>query len=234
MHVFYTPFIDEQDFILPLEESRHCVNVLRLKKNDKIICVDGKGGYYEAEIIDPNPKKCQFRIISSKKEVERKYHLHLAIAPTKNIERFEFFIEKATEIGIDEITPVSSLNSERKHIRLDRLERIAVAAMKQSIKCKFPRINEMVSLEEFLKRDIKGQKFIAHCHQGIKLTLVSACRPGGNLTVLIGPEGDFDNTEVETAIKQGYREVTLGENRYRTETAAILAVHSIYLLHYVK
>ena len=229
--MFYAPDI-ETSLFLPEEESQHAVKVLRLQAGDRVELIDGKGGYYKAEIIFPHHKRCEIQILEKQAEFrKRPYHLHIAIAPTKNIERLEWFAEKVTEIGIDEITPVICRFSERKVIKHDRLEKILVSAMKQSLKAYLPRLNEQCTFEQFLKRANSGQRFIAHCYdENTKKLLSSLYIPKQDVTILIGPEGDFSPEEVEKALKTGFIPVSLGESRLRTETAGVVACHTVNLL----
>jgi len=233
--MFYTPDIQTSLF-LPEEESQHAVKVLRLQTGDRIELIDGKGGYYKAEIIVPHHKRCEVRILETLTEFQKRpSHLHIAIAPTKSIERLEWFAEKATEIGIDEITPVICRFSERKIIKRDRLEKILISAMKQSLKAYLPKLNEQCTFEQFIKRADSEQRFIAHCHdENNKKTLSSLYVPQKNTTILIGPEGDFSPEEVEIALKKGFLPVSLGESRLRTETAGVVACHTVNLLDSIR
>ena len=250
MYLFYTPNITEPDYLLNEEESAHCIRVLRKRAGDIIQTIDGKGGFYKAEITGTDPKKCTIKIIGSVKEHgKRDFYLHLAVAPTKNIERFEWFLEKATEIGIDEITPIRCEHSERTIVKTERLNKVVITAIKQSLKAYLPKLNEMVSYDAFIKKQFMGGKYIAHCHaplssgRGAGLAfgkplateggevphLKTAYTPTQPALVLIGPEGDFSKEEVEAAIKHGFKEISLGKNRLRTETAAVVACHAINL-----
>ena len=230
MQLFYIPEIYGSKVILSSEESKHAVKVLRLLEGDLIQLVDGKGGFYQAVVSDPNPKKCAIEIREAKKEFgKRDFHLHIAIAPTKNIDRFEWFLEKATEIGIDEITPLISEHSERKVIKPERLEKIMVAAMKQSLKAYLPKLNELATFQDFMKQKFSGEKFIAHCNESDKRHLKNLIKPKQQTLVLIGPEGDFSAEEVELATTIGFTEITLGKSRLRTETAGIIACHIVNL-----
>ena len=222
--MFYTPHISTSPF-LPEEESQHAIKVLRLQTGDRIELIDGKGGYYKAEIVFPHHKRCEVQILEKQTEFQKRPHrLHIAIAPTKNIERLEWFAEKATEIGIDEITPVICQFSERKIIKHDRLEKILISAMKQSLKAYLPKLNEQCAFDEFLKRANSGQRFIAHCYnENTKKLLSSLYIPKQDVTILIGPEGDFSTEEVEKALKMGFIPISLGESRLRTETAGVVA-----------
>lgn len=223
MSLFYVPNLSTAS-ILPEEESLHAVKVLRLKTGDSIQIVDGKGGFYNAQITTPHHKHCAFEITETLVDASRRnYKLHIAIAPTKNIDRLEWFIEKATEIGIDEITPVFCQNSERKVVKEERLEKIIVSAAKQSLKAKFPTLNLPCSFNEFIRTYSAEQQFIAHCYNDDKMLLKSEIKHGKSILILIGPEGDFSPEEVSTAIKNGYQPVSLGDSRLRTETSGVVA-----------
>ncbi len=224
MHIFYIPEIKEETINLNSEESRHAVRVLRLKKGEMVQAVDGRGGFYTAEIINADPVSCKLKIISQQKDLEKKdFYLHIAIAPTKNIDRFEWFIEKTTEIGIDEITPLLTDHSERKNIKNDRLQKIAVAAMKQSGRAYMPVINPIISFSEFVLKCNQKSKFIAHCHAKTKQHLKNLPEDSKDICIIIGPEGDFSPDEVIKANNNGFKSVTLGTHRLRTETAGIVA-----------
>jgi len=232
MHLFYTPDLKDNIYSLNETESKHCIRVLRLNIDDQIQLIDGKGGFYTAKIIDPNPKKCSVEIIEKKQEFgKRNHYLHIAIAPTKNIDRFEWFLEKATEIGIDEITPIICEHSERKIIKPERLEKVIISAVKQSIKAYKPILNDLTSYSDFLRQNETKSKFIAHCEDNNKVFLKEAYKIKDNATILIGPEGDFSPHEIEQAIKNNYKEISLGESRLRTETAGVVACHTINLLN---
>lgn len=229
MHLFYVPDILENS-ILSEEESRHAVRVLRLKEGDTIHLVDGLGGFYTARIIEPHPKRCAFEILTKEqREKPHSYRLHIAIAPTKNIDRFEWFLEKCTEIGIDEITPLLCRYSERKQIKPERLEKIIVSAAKQSLKTHFPVLNPIIGFEEFVSTVEAEQKFIAHCYDGQKKHLKELLGPEKEVLILIGPEGDFSREEVDLALTAGFEEISLGNARLRTETAGIVACHTVAL-----
>lgn len=233
MQLFYTTNIEGNIAQLPPEEAMHCVKTLRKKVGDAINLVDGKGHFYKGNIIATGKKSCTIAIESSYKE--RKYrttHLHIAIAPTKNISRLEWFLEKATEIGIDEITPILCKRSERKNIRLDRLEKVLVAAMKQSLKATVPTINDLTDFESFVNStasDNKTARFIAHCLEGNNIHLKDRLQSVENTVILIGPEGDFTPEEVDVCLKKSYLPISLGEARLRTETAGIVACHTVNL-----
>lgn len=230
MHIFYTPDFSGRYYTLNEDESKHCVRVLRLAENDEIILVDGNGGYHEAQIREAHPKHCSVEVVKTISEYGKKpFHLHMAIAPTKNIDRFEWFLEKATEIGIHEVTPLLCSNSERKIVKDDRLEKIMVSAMKQSIKAYLPKLNPMTSFNNFIQESRNANKFIAHCEDQEKAHLKNLVLPTQNTIVLIGPEGDFSTEEIRKAMQNGYQPVSLGESRLRTETAGVVAVHIVNL-----
>ncbi len=234
MHLFYTPDISSNTYSLNEEESKHAIRVLRLKVGDKIQLIDGVGGWYEAEIIDDNPKRCSVSIIETKMEVgKRNWNLHIAIAPTKNMDRLEWFVEKATEIGIDEISLLNCSNSERSIVKAERLQKVVVAAAKQSLKAYLPKINEMKDYKKFIAgtNDFKCQKFIAHCYKTSLTHLKTAYSKEKNAMVLIGPEGDFSVEEVKYALENGFTEISLGVSRLRTETAALYACTALNILN---
>lgn len=236
MQLFYTPDIDTASsaWALNEEESKHCVRVLRLQGGDLVQLIDGKGNFYSAEISDAHPKKTQLKILSVEHDPNpRNHYLHIAIAPTKNIERLEWFLEKATEIGIDEISLIICQRSERKDVKTDRLNKIITSAIKQSIKAWRPALNEPVALNKLLTAQFTGQKFIAHCEPGDKPDLKKELKPLGRYLVLVGPEGDFAPKEIEDAIKNGFKAITLGKSRLRTETAALEACFEVNFLNRV-
>ncbi len=224
MQIFYVPQIDGSEIFLDQTESRHSVKVLRLAQGELVQVVDGEGGFYEARIEDANPKKCKLSVVSATKEFGKSnFRLHIAIAPTKNNERLEWFLEKATEIGIDEITPILCEHSERKSIKPERLEKITIAAMKQSLKAYLPKLNMLTPFSSFISSVEAQKKFIAHCNEGNKIHLKDDIKKGEDLLVLIGPEGDFSVEEVALAKKRNFTEITLGPSRLRTETAGVAA-----------
>jgi 16S rRNA (uracil1498-N3)-methyltransferase len=231
MYLFYTPHIT-QTAQLPEEESKHCVRVLRLSEGDEITLTDGKGHFFQAEITLAHPKAC---IVSILKTTEQPpiypCRLHIAVAPAKNMDRNEWFAEKATEIGIDEFSFLNCLFSERKALNPDRIEKTVISAMKQSLKAYLPVMNEMTDFNTFISRPHSGQKFIAHCYEGEKPLLKEVLHPKEDATVLIGPEGDFSETEVEAAIARGFIPVSLGKSRLRTETAALVACHTFSIIN---
>lgn len=236
MHIFFTPDISDSSLLYTLneEESKHCIRVLRMTEGGNIHLVNGKGGFYLAEITDANPKKCSVKIIQKKEGAEkRKWYLHIAIAPTKNNDRTEWFIEKATEIGIDCISFIECTNSERTVIKPERMEKVAVAAMKQSLKAYLPQINEMTGIKKFIdsSKNFSGQKFIAHCVDSEKKHLKNCYQPPNNAIIIIGPEGDFTKQEINYAIENGFVPISLGESRLRTETAALYVCTALNVMN---
>ena len=232
MHIFYTPDISGKTYTLDETESKHCVRVLRLAKGDEITLVDGRGGFFTAEIADPNPKRCAVNVVKSEMNFGlRNFQVHIAIAPTKNIERIEWFLEKATEIGIDQVTPLLCHHSERKEIKNDRLEKVMISGMKQSLKAYLPRLDGMTRFSDFIRLPFSGQKFIAHCEEQHRELLKNLVKSGESYLILIGPEGDFSPDEIEMAIHAGFQPVSLGESRLRTETAGVVACHTFNLLN---
>ena len=233
MHIFYTPDISQNTYTLNEEESKHCVRVLRLSKGTIVNLVDGVGGFYTAEITDDHPKKVSLSILSVETEFhKRNNYLHIAVAPTKNIDRMEWFLEKATELGIDEITPIITDRSERRVVKDDRLNKVITSAVKQSIKAYHPKLNEAISFDDFLKQPFDGQQLIAHCIDDQKKEYISALvHPQEKYLILIGPEGDFTAEEVNLALNKGFKPLTLGENRLRTETAALAVCFEINYLN---
>ncbi|OFY50407.1 MAG: 16S rRNA (uracil(1498)-N(3))-methyltransferase [Bacteroidetes bacterium GWF2_49_14] len=229
MNLFYAPELaDQEEIVLSAEESHHAVRVLRISAGEQIILVNGKGGWYTSKIVHPDPKACRVEIISREQGLGvPRYHLHIAMAPTKQIDRFEWFIEKATEIGISEITPLICDRSERRDVKPERLVKVAISAMKQSLKAFHPVIHPSVSLRKFLAREMPGSKGIAHCVPGTKLWLNEASDKTTNNIILIGPEGDFTPDEIQLAYGAGYSPITLGESRLRTETAGVVAVQTL-------
>lgn len=248
MHLFYTPDITSNTYTLNEEESKHGIRVLRLKIGDKVILIDGIGGWYEAVIKDDDPKNCTVNITETKKEFgKRIFHLHIAVAPTKNMDRLEWFTEKATEMGIDEITTIDCQNIKRTVVKTDRLNKVAISAIKQSLKTYLPKINEMTDLKKLIasNSNFSGQKFIAHCYPSIspkeslrtgkgddkKPHLKELYKKGDNALILIGPEGDFSMDEVKLAMNNGFKEISLGSSRLRTETAAMYACATVNILN---
>ena len=232
MHLFYTPDIDGVNYSLSEEESKHCVRVLRLEKGSEVALIDGRGGIYTAVITESNPKLTKLLVIDVIEAFNKRNHyLHIAVAPTKNIERLEWFLEKATEIGIDEITPILCERSERKDIKPERLNKIITAAMKQSLKAYHPKLNPLIKLKDFVKQTANTESFIAHCNEGEKNSLKDVISLKGRYTILIGPEGDFSPTEVMIAEESGFKAISLGTSRLRTETAALEACFEVNFLN---
>lgn len=255
MYLFYTPDIAVSQ-TLSEEESQHCVRVLRYDRGDEILLTDGRGTTYKARITNPHPKHCEFEILSSQtQEPHHHFHLHIAIAPTKNVERLEWMVEKCTEIGVDEITPLLCRFSERKTLRVDRLEKIVLSAAKQSLTPYLPVVNDLTPFDEFIqthsaKRSFceavlqsegrsfspQGCFYIAHCYEQDKRELkdeiiANTKHQTPDITILIGPEGDFSEAEIDLALKNGYVPVSLGNSRLRTETAGVVACHTAILLN---
>lgn len=231
MHVFYTPDI-AVTCEMPEEEAAHCLRVLRLGVGDEVMLTDGKGCFYKAVISAATGKRCQVKVTETiEQEPLWNGHLHLAMAPTKNMDRIEWLAEKATEIGFDELSFLNCRYSERKVIKTERVEKIVVSAVKQSLKARKPVVNEMMDFARFVKQDFAGQKFIAHCNEGEKPLLKEILVPGEDALVLIGPEGDFSLEEVKLAESLGFRSISLGKSRLRTETAALVSVHIMNLFN---
>lgn len=229
--IFYCPEISA-NCTLSEDESTHCIKVLRKKEGDLIFITDGKGHFFDTKIIDAHPKRCMVDIINVV-DYSKSWNnnVHIAFAPTKNLDRIEWFAEKATEIGIDCLTPLLCRFSERKELKLPRIEKILISAMKQSQKACLPQINPMTSLDEFIKQPFNGQKYIAHCYEQQKELLKKRYQTDRDVLILIGPEGDFSEQEVDSAIRYGFEPISLGNSRLRTETAALFACATIQLLN---
>ncbi len=223
MHTFFSEIIDDLLISLPLEESHHAIKVLRLKEGALVAVSDGKGKWCEGTLVGAHEKGCLIKIDKTITQAARRVLLHVAIAPTKNIDRLEWFLEKATECGIDQITPVLCTNSERIVIKHERLQKVLVAAMKQSLRAYLPILNPAIQFNKFIEGTINGKRLIAHCYPGEKLTLESAMATNQSTIMLIGPEGDFTESEVEAACARGFEPVSLGDYRLRTETAALIS-----------
>jgi len=223
MHLFYATGISGRIHVLDEQESKHCVKVLRLHAGDKIILVNGIGGRYLSEIVDDNPRACQLRILSSEENYKPlPYYLHIGIAPTKNIDRLEWFLEKTTEIGISEITPLLCEHSERKILNYSRLEKILVAAMKQSEKAYKPILNPLTGFQDWIKMKQSGTRLIGYCgnQEPVPFWKLS---PGKHIIIAIGPEGDFSDYEIEQAELHQFIPFSLGDSRLRTETAGVVS-----------
>ena len=229
MQLFYNPTIDEttESFSFDKEESKHIIKVLRKKDTDILFVTNGLGLLFKTEITLASDSKCTVKIVSIEKTEPSKYYLHLAVAPTKMNDRYEWFLEKATEIGIHEITPIICDRSERKVINRERFEKILLTAMKQSNVLFLPKLNQAISFKEFIKNKKEGLQLIAHCEETDKKSLKSVLKTNENVTLLIGPEGDFSEKEIALALENNYSPVSLGNTRLRTETAAIVACHSV-------
>ena len=232
MNIFYEPNIKET-LRLNEEESRHAVKVLRLSAGDFLHVVDGKGGFYQCQIKSSSDKKCEVKIVEETQNYGfRNYYIHLIIAPTKNLDRIEWMVEKCVEIGINEISFIQTRYSERKEIKTVRIEKIAVGAMKQSLKAFLPKINEMISWKEFLKKDYSENfKMIAHLEEGNRKLIQQIAEPKLRYAILIGPEGDFSTEEINQALEKGFFSVTLGDSRLRTETAGLVACHALNIIN---
>lgn len=228
MQLFYIDKISDE-IILNKSESKHIIKILRKKKNDIVFFTNGKGFLFETIITKADVKNCVLKVLNkSSKTKQHNYHLHIGIAPTKNIERFEWFLEKATEIGIDEITPLICEHSERKIIKLERLNKILISSIKQSLQYQLPKLNKIMTFKDFIIKDHKLEKLIAHCSRANKQPLVSF-KNKNNYLILIGPEGDFSTSEINLAKENNYTSISLGNNRLRTETAGIVATNTINL-----
>ena len=233
MQLFYNPRLDNSaaQFVFSAEESNHIVKVLRKKEGDNLLITNGRGYVFEAEIIIADAKKCKAQITSTTKKHRDMSWFHLVVAPTKSNDRFEWFLEKATEIGVDEITPIICEHSERKIVKPERMEKVIQSAMKQSMQAYLPKLNPAVSYKEFMGHPREGLLFIAHCAEDEKLELKRGVAPDKDITILIGPEGDFSRAEIENAYENGFLPVSLGKNRLRTETAAIVACSTVNLIN---
>ncbi len=231
MQLFYAPDIHNEttEFVFDKEESKHIVKVLRKLEGSILHITNGKGFLFTCEIVLASEKKCVVKINASQFTEPRNYRIHMVVAPTKMNDRYEWFLEKAAEIGVDEITPIICDHSERKIIKTERFDKILISAMKQSNQLYLPVLNEPIKLTDFLSKEINGQKFIAHCEEREKVELKDRIETQQNYTLLIGPEGDFSTNEINKALTNGYLPVALGNTRLRTETAAIVGCHTFVL-----
>jgi len=230
MNLFYSPQIEGDVFLLNENESKHAVRVLRLAVGSRVFLVDGRGGWYEASILEDHPKRCLLKIDSFTPNYKPlSYHLHLAISPTKNMDRFEWFLEKATEIGISTITPLLCDRTERRNLKPERLEKVLISAMKQSLKAYLPVLNPTTKIEDFLALETEGTKGIAHCYPTERKGIADLDQ-SGTYTFLIGPEGDFTEEEISAALHAGFVPFHLGQSRLRTETAGVYICTAISLL----
>jgi len=233
MHIFYAPDISGSSYTLDERESKHSIRVLRMTRGTQVRLIDGKGNLFEGLIDNPDQSRCSIKITGLINDFEkRSYRLHIAISPLKNPERFEWFIEKCVEIGIDEISPLICRNTEKTGIKTERINNIIVSAMKQSVKPLRPVLNDPCSLDSFTSRDLKGKRLIAHCNNTFERKAISECYSrGDDAVILIGPEGDFSAEEISSALSSGFNSIHLGQSRLRTETAGITACHSVYFIN---
>ncbi len=231
MHLFYAQEIVSDYYDLSEEEARHCLKVLRLKKNDSVNLTNGKGKLFTGFVNYISQKECSIKITDIKEEEKRNATIHIAVSPTKNIDRFEWFLEKATEIGIDIITPIICERSERQVIKTERLNKILISALKQSLRTYLPELKDLTPYNKFITTTKEQTKLIAHCADGEKKTIKELYKKGDNVLILIGPEGDFTEAEINKAISSDFVPVTLGKNRLRTETAALVACHSFNFIN---
>jgi 16S rRNA (uracil1498-N3)-methyltransferase len=234
MQLFYNSEISTETTQITFDkiESKHIVRVLRKKESDILKITNGKGVLFDVKITVASDKKCLAEIINAEEKPKPwNYYLHVAIAPTKKIDRIEWFLEKATEIGIDEITPIICANSERKFVKIERFEKIIQSAMKQSLKCTLPKLNAPVKFNEFINQNFDGKVCIAHCEEQEKKLLKATINPLENTTILIGPEGDFSLEEIKKAFTKKMIPISLGESRLRTETAALVAVQNVSFIN---
>lgn len=233
MPVFYIPQLSLGLNYPGPEESHHCIRVSRLKAGSRVRAIDGKGNLGTGHVRNTDPKHCSIqidRLFSGYHQ--RPYRLHIAIAPTKSMDRFEWFLEKATEIGIDEITPILCQHSERKIVKLPRLQKVILSAMKQSLNAFQPQLNDLTPFKKVIHQNLPENSFIAHTGEGPRTLFQQSLVPGGKTFILIGPEGDFTEEEIVLSENAGIRPVSLGESRYRTETAGIIACHTVRLLNH--
>jgi 16S rRNA (uracil1498-N3)-methyltransferase len=233
MEIFYAPDISGESYSLDEKESKHIIRVLRMGKDQEVRLIDGRGNLYNGVIVVPDQKECVIRIKSTIKNYERRpYRLHIAISPLKNPERFEWFIEKSVEIGIDEISPLICKNTEKTGIKAERINNLIISAMKQSLKATKTILNDPCSFKEFITRHYEGIRMIAHCEKNLERSGIGEVyKKNMDAIVLIGPEGDFNREEIDSAIEKGYKPVHLGTSRLRTETAGIAACHSVYFIN---
>ncbi|NOS92732.1 MAG: 16S rRNA (uracil(1498)-N(3))-methyltransferase [Cyclobacteriaceae bacterium] len=230
MNLFYLPGIIEGIYFLDEEESRHAVKVLRMGAGDPLTLADGKGTWYYARIKNADAKKCTFDVLEKKYFSKKDYCIHLAIAPTKNADRIEWLVEKNVEMGIDEISFMQCQTSERKNVNIERIEKIAVSAMKQSQQAWLPVINALKPFREIIQQQA-DQKFIGYVDASNPHHLKALAQPKKKYLILIGPEGDFSNEELELAQKNGFEKISLGTNRLRTETAGMVACQVLNLIN---
>jgi len=229
VNLFFQPHLAEGILHLDADESRHAVKVLRKKKNDLIKITDGKGFFYDAIITTPDAHHCTFEVQNKVQEVARTFRIHVAISPTKNADRIEWFVEKAVEFGVDEITLVECDHTERQHLKVERLEKMAISAMKQSLRASLPIIHPLTNFRNVILSSSASEKFIAHVDHENQNHLLKAAKPAMSYIILIGPEGDFSEEELHLADAHGFIKVSLGPTRLRTETAGLAACHILNL-----
>ena len=230
-NLFYSPDIND-NHQLTEHESQHCVKVMRMRGGDKLTVTDGKGYFYNCVLVQADAKLCIVNILG-RYEIPsiKNFKLHIAFSPTKQMDRNEWFVEKATEIGIDKFTPINSFHSERKSIKIERLQKIAISAIKQSQQSFLPDIEDQVNFNEFISRSFKLKKYIAHCYDKPKNPLAKLYKKGEDALILVGPEGDFSEDEIDNAINNGFEPISLGHTRLRTETACLVAMHTIHVIN---
>ena len=232
MNVFYLPDAENGMISFPEEESKHCVKVLRMQEGDRFCVTNGKGSLFDGELVEAHPKRAVACLTNQRPGYDnRPFSLEIAIAPTKLNERTEWFLEKATEIGIDKVRLFASYHSERRVANVERFRKVMISAIKQSIKSKLPEIEDVVDFNKLVKQPFDGQKFIAWIDDNVTELLCDKYEKGKNALVLIGPEGDFSAEEVKLAVENGFVPVSLGDARLRTETAAIVACHTVQLIN---
>ena len=233
MQLFFQEKIETPLTYLDEEESRHLVKVLRKKQGEAVRLTDGLGKVFEGVILEASPKKTSIKILSSADVPEDTFHIHLAIAPTKSPDRMEWMVEKIAEIGFHELTLLETMNSERSFLKTDRLHKKVISACKQSLKYRIPVLHPTTKLAQLLKsNDFEGfQKFIAYVDEAHENHLLDVALPGGKYLILIGPEGDFDPKEIQTAFESGFLPVSLGKSRLRTETAGLAAIQMLQVLN---
>ncbi|MBX0289407.1 16S rRNA (uracil(1498)-N(3))-methyltransferase [Hymenobacter sp. HSC-4F20] len=229
-HTFFAPDLTLPTYTLPEDESKHAVRVLRLTADDEVVLVNGRGGVYQAQVHTPDAKRCQLRVVREEQVPRRSYQVHVAVAPTKNLDRMEWLVEKAVEIGVDSLSFLRCARSERRELKLDRLEKIAISALKQSGQAWLPQLTELTDFARFLPTVSPETTFIAHLEEGERTPLSRVAAAGPDCCILIGPEGDFTPQEIEAAFARGIRPVTLGASRLRTETAALAALHTVHIV----
>jgi len=233
MQLFFQDQITEPISVLSEEESKHLIRVLRKKQGDQITLTDGKGMVFESVILDTNPKKASLKILSKKEAEEDSFFIHLAIAPTKNPDRMEWMVEKITEIGFHELTLIETMNSERSFLKTDRLQKKIISACKQSIKFRTPILNSGIKFNDLIKSPEFNdfEKFIAYVDEHHQHHLMDLAAPEKKYLILIGPEGDFDPKEIQQAFEAGFKAVSLGKSRLRTETAGLAAVQMLQVVN---